>query len=76
VARQAEELAVEQTGESMEAYEIRRTIAELEEDMVVCAKGLQFERAALLRDQIRSLKETYHVGDAQPETRRRSRSRA
>jgi excinuclease ABC subunit B len=75
VARQAEALAVEQTGESMEAYEIRRTIAELEEEMVVCARGLQFERAALLRDQIRSLKETYHVGeDASP--RRRSRSRA
>ena len=76
VTRQAEEFAVEQTGETMEAYEIRLTIAELEEEMVVCAKGLQFERAALLRDQVRSLKETYHVGDAETKPPRRSRSRA
>jgi excinuclease ABC subunit B len=74
--REAEELAVEQSGQTMEQHQVRQTIAELEEEMVVCAKGLQFERAALLRDQIRSLKDAYHLGDAEPETRRRSRSRA
>ena len=47
----------------------------LEEEMVVCAKNLQFERAAVLRDQIRSLKEDRQLHGSGP-GRPASRSRA
>jgi excinuclease ABC subunit B len=71
--RQAEEFAVEQSGQSREAHEVRVTLSELEEDMLNCAANLQFERAAVLRDQIASLKEKHHLGN---EPRRRpARSR-
>jgi excinuclease ABC subunit B len=59
VVRAAESFAVEQSGQSMEEHDVRRTIAELEDEMLICAKGLQFERAAELRDEIRSLRDKY-----------------
>ena len=71
VARQAEELVVEQSGQSLEQHQIRQVIADLEDEMLVCAKGLQFERAAELRDEIRSMKEKYHVGE-EPKPRAKS----
>jgi len=55
--RQAEELAVEQTGQTREQYEQMTALSELEEEMLVCSRNLQFERAAQLRDQIRTLRE-------------------
>ncbi|MBI1992103.1 MAG: UvrB/UvrC motif-containing protein, partial [Candidatus Omnitrophica bacterium] len=55
--REAEELAVEQTGQSVEDYELRRVMSELEEEMLLCAQNLQFERAAVLRDQIHTLRD-------------------
>ncbi|MBI4343032.1 MAG: excinuclease ABC subunit UvrB [Candidatus Omnitrophica bacterium] len=70
VARQAEELAVEQSGQSMEQHRVRQVIADLEDEMLLCAKGLQFERAAELRDEARSLREQYHLGD-EPRGRRK-----
>ena len=81
--REAEAYTVEQTGLSREDHEVRHTIAELESEMLACATNLQFERAAVLRDQVRSLRDHYHVGDA-PAQRKgarhgfgaRSRSRA
>jgi excinuclease ABC subunit B len=63
-ARQAEAFAVEQSGQTIEEHEVRRTLSELEQEMLVCATALQFERAAELRDQIDDLKQRYHVGDA------------
>ncbi len=77
--RQAEEFAAEQAGQSVEQHQIRQTIAELEEEMLVCARSLQFERAAVLRDEVRSLKDRYHVephergakSRASPSTRQR-----
>ena len=73
--RQAEAFAVAQSGQTPEQHDVRRTLADLEEEMLLCARALQFERAALLRDQIRRLKDTYHV---EPTTapRRGTRSRA
>ncbi|MBI4597348.1 MAG: excinuclease ABC subunit UvrB [Candidatus Omnitrophica bacterium] len=69
----AEEFTVEQAGESLEQHDVRQTLAELESEMLVCARGLQYERAAVLRDQIRSLKEAYRIGSAEPfeKTKRR-----
>ena len=72
-ARQAEEFTVEQSGQSVEQHELRSVLSELEEEMLLCAKGLQFERAALLRDEIRSLKEKYHISDESFDSSRRRR---
>jgi len=55
--RGAEELAVEQTGQTREDYETMRVLSDLEDEMLLCARNLQFERAAELRDQIRTLRE-------------------
>jgi excinuclease ABC subunit B len=40
----------------MSAEEIRRTIVELEEEMLAAADDLRFEYAAKLRDEIKSLR--------------------
>ena len=58
--RQAEEFAVGQSGQSIEEHELKQVLSDLEAEMLVCARHLQFERAALLRDQIQSLKDRYH----------------
>ena len=44
------------------------------EGMLVCSDSLQFERAAVLRDQIRALRAAYHFDDKP--RKRASRSRA
>ncbi len=67
-ARQAEEFAVEQTGQSVEQHDVRQVLSELESDMLVCAKTLQYERAAELRDEIRGLREKYRLS-AEPRPR-------
>jgi len=72
--REAEELAVRETGQTAEQHDVREVLSELEEEMLVCAKSLQFERAAALRDEISSLKEKYRIGD-EPH-KRSARSRA
>ena len=63
--REAEELAIEQTGQSVADYDLLRTVSELEEEMLLCARHLQFERAAMLRDQIHKLKEQGSVRSRQ-----------
>jgi len=73
--RGAETLAIEQTGQTNEQHDVRQVLSELEDEMLVCAAALQFERAALLRDQVRSLKEKYRIDDA-PARKRPARSRA
>ncbi|HRR35165.1 MAG TPA: excinuclease ABC subunit UvrB [Kiritimatiellia bacterium] len=42
--------------ESHETYDLHRAIGELEADMLAAAEALEFERAAMLRDEIRELK--------------------
>jgi len=61
--RQAEVYAVEQSGQSVEEHNVRQVLSDLEDEMLVCAKGLQFERAAELRDEIHALKEKYHLAE-------------
>jgi len=78
VMRQAESYAVEQTGQTAEQHEVMQVLSELEEEMVLCAQRLQFERAATLRDQITALREQHHltldVEYPKPKQRRRART--
>ena len=55
--RDAEELAIRQTGQTAEDHDLRRVIGELEEEMLLCSRNLEFERAAYLRDQISALRD-------------------
>ncbi|MFA4992130.1 MAG: excinuclease ABC subunit UvrB [Candidatus Omnitrophota bacterium] len=54
--RKAEEIVVEAAGQSEDDYESNTIIAELQREMESCARNLQFERAAELRDRIKELK--------------------
>jgi excinuclease ABC subunit B len=45
--------------ESGANFDVTETLRELEEEMLTAANNLEFEKAALLRDQIRELKRTY-----------------
>jgi excinuclease ABC subunit B len=57
VAREEAEQAVrEAAGLSSEEFDIEQVVAELEEEMELAARNLQFERAAVLRDQIAALR--------------------
>ena len=53
-ARRVEERMV--AAESHERYDVHRVIADSEAEMLAAAGALEFERAALLRDEIRELK--------------------
>ena len=50
--------------EGMSAEEIRRTIVELEEEMLAAADDLRFEYAAKLRDEIKSLRRELDAAEA------------
>ena len=54
--KKAEEIVMEAAGQSEKEYEKEMLIAELEREMELCARNLQFERAAQLRDKIKRLK--------------------
>lgn len=47
--------------ENDDEYDITLLIGELQHDMEVAARNLQFERAAILRDQIKELKDKYNL---------------
>jgi excinuclease ABC subunit B len=49
----------------MSAEEIRRTIVELEEEMLAAADDLRFEYAAKLRDEIKSLRRELAEAEAE-----------
>jgi excinuclease ABC subunit B len=51
----------------MPAGELTRLIKELEKDMKQAAKDLEFEKAALLRDQIYDLRQQIEANDTRPE---------
>jgi excinuclease ABC subunit B len=50
--------------EGMSAEEIRRTIVELEEEMLAAADDLRFEYAAKLRDEIKALRHELEEAEA------------
>ncbi|HEX9780892.1 MAG TPA: excinuclease ABC subunit UvrB [bacterium] len=73
--RHAEEFTAAQAGESVDEHEVRNAIAEMEEAMLACARSLQFEQAAMLRDQIRTLKQRDARTEGAPHGPRRGRAR-
>jgi len=76
--RTAETFNAQQAGESVEEHEIRQIVADLEDEMMICAKGLQFERAAQLRDEIHTMREKYQLTaePIRPQKRGHARHRA
>lgn len=52
-AEEVEELVVRETGEN---YDVNQTIREIEQEMLDASEKLEFERAAILRDQLYELK--------------------
>ena len=45
------------TGEELDKYQLHKYLAELEYEMELAARNLQFEKAAVIRDKIKELKE-------------------
>ena len=43
-------------------FDVTETLRELEEEMLTAANNLEFEKAALLRDQIKELKRQFGLG--------------
>lgn len=56
VQKEAEEFVVERTGQKAKDYDIELAIAQLQDEMHSLARNLQFEKAAVLRDEIAKLK--------------------
>ena len=54
---EAEGYVADLTGEARDEYELRKYISELEYEMELAARNLQFEKAAVIRDKIKQLKE-------------------
>ena len=55
LVKRAEHLIKDITCEGDDEYELRQVVSELEEDMKVAARNLQFEKAISLREQIKAL---------------------
>lgn len=56
--RESKEIAADAAGETADEYELHQVIAELQREMEISARNLQFEKAAYFRDQIEKLKFT------------------
>ena len=56
---EAQDYVQDLTGQNRDEYELKRYIAELEYEMELAARNLQFEKAAELRDQIQNLKQAF-----------------
>ena len=74
---EAEEKVRSATGFDPERFDLEQVVAQMEEEMELAARNLQFERATVLRDQIEELRKKGVAGLAEaeprPEERRRSR---
>ncbi|MDD4894129.1 MAG: excinuclease ABC subunit UvrB [Candidatus Omnitrophica bacterium] len=53
---EAEEFVANLTGEEKDKYELNKYISEMEYEMELAARNLQFEKAAVIRDKIKELK--------------------
>lgn len=53
---EAEKFVVDLTGQEKDEYELNKYISELEYEMELAARNLQFEKAAVLRDKIRQMR--------------------
>jgi len=59
----AKEFVAEVAGENEEQHEVNELISQLEHDMELAARNLEFERAAVLRDQLARLSKKYKKAD-------------
>lgn len=57
--KKAREIIEDVVEETDDEYDVMTLVSELQHDMEAAARNLQFEKAALLRDQIKELKEKY-----------------
>ncbi len=71
VPRESDPVSV---AEGVEDMDVQAVIAELEEEMLEASRDLEFERAAIVRDQIQALKEGRHLRDL-PNERKRYKSK-
>ncbi len=55
---EAKELVMELAGQDEEEYALSNLVSDLERQMELAARNLQFEKAAMMRDKIKELKET------------------
>jgi excinuclease ABC subunit B len=53
---EAQEFVADLTGQAKDEYELNKYISELEYEMELAARNLQFEKAAVIRDKIKELK--------------------
>ncbi|MDD4938823.1 MAG: excinuclease ABC subunit UvrB [Candidatus Omnitrophica bacterium] len=54
---EAEEFVADLTGQEKDEYELNKYISELEYEMELAARNLQFEKAAVLRDKIKAFRD-------------------
>jgi excinuclease ABC subunit B len=62
LTKKANKIVLEAAGQSEEELEMDTLVAELEREMELCARNLQFERASQLRDRIKELKTKGETG--------------
>ena len=53
---ESEEITIKAAGETEDAHQLNELISELQHEMEVAARNLQFEKAAYFRDQIKTLR--------------------
>ena len=53
---EAEEFVADLTGEARDKYELHKYISQLQYEMELAARNLQFEKAAIIRDKVKELK--------------------
>src|SRR5687768_3662503 len=68
VTRPGSDRAAAVINESGGNFDVTETLRELEQEMLEAANNLEFEKAALVRDQIRELKRTYGGATGSPPT--------
>jgi len=56
VSKKAKDITLDVAGQTEDEYEVDSVVAELQRDMELYARNLQFERAAEIRDKIREIK--------------------
>lgn len=56
VSKKAKDITLDAAGQTEDEYEVDSVVAELQRDMELYARNLQFERAAEIRDKIREIK--------------------
>jgi excinuclease ABC subunit B len=59
--REAEELVIDLSGQEQDEYELNKYVSELEYEMELAARNLQFEKAAVIRDKIKEFKKKAKV---------------